>query len=60
MKHWRHATMDYGLEQWIPENALARRAGRILSEAILWVGMILVGMGIGWILQRLHAAGVTP
>jgi hypothetical protein len=60
MKHWRHATMEYGVERWIPENALVRRAGRILSEAVLWVGMILVGMGLAWVLQALHRGGVTP
>ena len=60
MKHWRHAVMEYGVEGWIPENALARRAARVLCEAVLWVGMILAGMGIGWVLQAMHAGGVTP
>ena len=59
MKHWRHAIMEYGVERWIPENALARLVWA-LSEIAVAVGYILMGMGIAWVLQVLHRGGAIP
>lgn len=54
----RHrVTLDYGIEMWPRDDGLARWAVRILAEAVFWVGAILAGMGLAWILTALHGAG---
>ncbi|MBI4240816.1 MAG: hypothetical protein HY613_03780 [Candidatus Rokubacteria bacterium] len=52
----RHITQEYGIEfEWRD-----RRWVLVLGEVAWWVGAILAGMGIAWILTALHGAGVTP
>ena len=49
--------MPYAVETWEPA---PKRWVRALGEIAVAVGYVLIGMGLAWILQVLHRAGVTP
>jgi len=55
MRH--RVDLPYGIEGWRPE---PRRWVRAVGEIAVAVGYMLIGMGLAWILQVLHRAGVTP
>ena len=57
MRAWRVVRYPLTLEGWERQPS---RWMLVLGEIVWWVGAILAGMGLAWILRVLHQGGITP
>ena len=57
IRSFQRIELPYGIEGWVREPGVVVRCLLPAARCLL---VVLAGMGLAWLLQVLHAGGVTP